>query len=126
MSSVSDKEAFAAELSGLEQVCREYTGLEVAHFYRPPEGRFSEQNLKAASELGYKTIFWSFAYADWDNNKQPSPDHAKKLILDNIHNGAILLLHPTSATNAQILPEVIDTLRQQGYRFGTLEEMTAQ
>ncbi len=126
MSSVSDKEAFAAELSGLEQVCREYTGLEVAHFYRPPEGRFSEQNLKAASELGYKTIFWSFAYADWDNNKQPSPDYAKKLILDNIHNGAILLLHPTSATNAQILPEVIDTLRQQGYRFGTLEEMTAQ
>lgn len=117
-------EALRGELERLETVCLEHTGVEVAHFFRPPEGRFSEQSMQAASALGYKTIFWSFAYADWDNDKQPSPEHAKQLIFDNIHNGAILLLHPTSTTNAAILGEVIDTLHAQGYRFGTLKELT--
>lgn len=126
MSKVTDKQAFADELNKLNTVCLENTGVEVAHFYRPPEGRFSEENLKMASELGYTTVLWSFAYADWDNNKQPSPEYAKKLILDNVHNGEIMLLHPTSATNAAILGEVIDTLREQGYRFGTVEALRAQ
>ena len=79
--------------------------------------------LKTVQGLGYKTVFWSFAYADWDNGKQPSHDHAKRCIFDNIHNGAVLLLHPTSTTNADILSEVIRTLRAEGYRFGTLEEL---
>jgi peptidoglycan-N-acetylmuramic acid deacetylase len=79
-----------------------------------------------AHEAGYYTIFWSFAYADWDNNRQMSHDAAKKMILDNIHNGAILLLHPTSATNAAVLGDVIRELKEQGYRFGTLDELVAQ
>lgn len=113
------------EIEGLEREYRELTGLEMARFFRPPEGRFSEKLLKSVSNMGYTTVFWSFAYADWDNNKQPSEEKAMQCIMDNIHNGAILLLHPTSATNAAVLPRVIDTLRAEGYRFGRLEELCA-
>ena len=75
--------------------------------------------------MGYKTIFWSFAYADWDNNKQPNPEQAKKKIQDHTHNGAVLLLHPTSATNAAILGDLIRQWKAEGYRFGTLDELVA-
>jgi peptidoglycan-N-acetylmuramic acid deacetylase len=73
--------------------------------------------------MGYKTVFWSFGYDDWDNNRQMSLEKAKKKILDNIHNGEIMLLHPTSSTNAAILGDVIRELKAQGYRFGTLDEL---
>lgn len=117
------REEFSAELASLEATAHDVAGVEVAKFYRPPEGKFNEENLAWANELGYKTIFWSFAYADWDNSKQPDPERAKKLILDNIHNGAILLLHPTSKTNADILDSVLTSLENSGYRFGTLDEI---
>ena len=70
-----------------------------------------------------KTIFWSYAYADCDNERQMAPDAAQERILANVHNGAVLLLHPTSATNAAILGEVIHRLKADGYRFGTLDEL---
>ncbi len=124
MTKIHDKGAFAAELSTLEKIYSDKTGKELARYYRPPQGRFSEENLKFAKELGYKTVFWSFAYADWDNDHQMSPVAAQKKILDNVHNGAVLLLHPTSVTNALILRNVIKALRAQGYRFGTLDELT--
>ena len=88
-----------------------------------PEGKFNEMNLKFAESLGYKTVFWSFAYADWDNTKQPSKEYATKKILDNMHNGAVILLHPTSATNAEILGHIVDEMRNAGYEFGTLFEL---
>ena len=125
MTKVTDKTEFASELASLEEVYKKSTGKEMAKYYRPPEGKFNEQSLKYASELGYKTIFWSFAYADWDNSNQPSEEYAKKKILDNTHNGAVILLHPTSETNAKILPELIQEWKNQGYRFGTLDELTA-
>lgn len=117
---------FAKEISSLEEAYKKATGRELYKYYRPPEGRFSEANLKQVSELGYSTIFWSFAYADWDNNNQPSKDAAVKKILENVHNGAVLLLHPTSKTNADILPQIIDSLRADGYRFGRIDELCAQ
>ena len=92
-------------------------------YYRPPEGRLSENNLKILEDMGYKTILWSFAYADWDNNAQMSAEKAKKKLLRGTHNGMILLLHPTSKTNADILGELIDDWKEQGYRFGTLDEL---
>lgn len=119
---LSDEE-FKGELNGLAALCMEKAGIKMAGFYRPPEGRYNERTLRLASELGYKTVFWSFAYADWDNEKQPAADAAMKKILDNVHNGAILLLHPNSETNATILPEIIRTLRAQGYRFASLSEL---
>ena len=82
--------------------------------------------MQYAKDMGYHTIFWSFAYADWDNDRQPSPTAAKQKILDHLHNGAVLLLHPTSATNAQILPSLIRECKAQGYRFGTLDELTGR
>ncbi len=124
MSKVTSKEQFAAELEKLNTVCKETTDVEVAKYYRPPEGRYSELNLRHASELGYKTIFWSFAYADWDNNSQMSADEAAKKVLDGTHNGEVLLLHPTSATNAAILDRLIKAWKADGFRFGTLDELT--
>lgn len=111
-------------LSALEDIYTEKTGLEMAKYFRFPEGKYSEEAIKCVSSLGYKTIFWSFAYADWDNRHQPSAEFAMKKILSNTHNGAVILLHPNSATNAQILPKLIDKWRSMGYEFGTLDELT--
>ena len=124
--SASSKDAFMEELHELERIYRENTGYEMAHYYRPPEGPFSKENLITAEENGYKTIFWSFAYPDWDNERQMSPERAKSIILDNVHNGEVMLLHPTSSTNAAILKDVIRLLKADCYRFGTLDELTAK
>ena len=121
--SYAGKDKIAEELSSLERVCEESTGVKIAPYFRPPEGSFSKEMLESVQSLGYKTVFWSFAYADWDNGKQPAPEAALKLILDHIHNGAVLLLHPTSSTNAAILGQLIAALKVNGYRFGTLEEL---
>ena len=125
MARATDDEA-RREISDLETLFREKTGREMAKYYRPPEGTFSRENLLIAKELGYTTVFWSFAYADWANDKQPSPDSALKKVLDNLHPGAILLLHPTSKTNAAILPRLIDECRSLGYRFASLDELTGR
>ena len=117
-------ETIGAELSRLEEAARASAGVEVAPYFRPPEGTFDAGMLSEVQKMGYKTIFWSFAYADWDNERQPDPAAAKKKILDNIHNGAVILLHPTSATNAAILGDVLRELKAEGYRFGTLDELT--
>ena len=117
-------EDFKTELDRLNTIYKDLTGQEMRKYFRPPEGKFSRQSMKFASELGYKTIFWSFAYADWDNNAQMSPESAKKKIFDNTHNGEIMLLHPTSDTNAIIMQDVIKQLKSEGYRFGTLDELT--
>ncbi len=124
MSKVETFEEFQQELCTLENVYRDHTGKEVSKYFRPPEGRFDVQTLEFAQKMGYNTIFWSFAYADWSNSDQMSHDAAKKKIFDNLHNGAVILLHPTSQTNAEILGDVIDECRSQGYRFGTLDELT--
>lgn len=125
MTKVGSYEEFTAELDRLSSAYKELTGKEMPKYYRPPEGTFDETTMKYAHDAGYKTIFWSFAYADWDNNRQMTPERAKKKILDNVHNGAVMLLHPTSATNAAVLREVIKELKAEGYRFGTLDELTA-
>ena len=116
--------ALTAELTRLEIACREQAGVEVSKYFRPPEGCFDEAMLREACEVGYRTVFWSFAYADWDNSRQPDAAYAKAKILDNLHNGEVMLLHPTSATNADILPEILREIKARGYRFGTLDELT--
>ncbi len=125
MSEKSNSE-FLSELHALEELYESTTGKKMASYYRPPEGTFSRGNLLCAKENGYRTIFWSFAYPDWDNGRQMPPQKAKQIIFDNIHNGEVMLLHPNSSTNAEILGEVIRTLKAEGYRFGTLDELTAK
>ncbi len=125
MTKCASLEEFKTELENLEKIYFETTGQKLSPYYRPPEGKFNETGMKYAQALGYKTVFWSFAYADWDNNRQMSPAEAKKKILSHVHNGEVMLLHPTSATNAAILKDVIRELKQEGYRFGSLDELTA-
>ena len=123
MSAVTDPEVFAKELTGMEELYRQVTGQELAKYYRPPQGLYSAENLKMAQDLGYKTVFWSLAYADWDNNNQPQPEAAIEKLTSRLHPGAVVLLHSTSKTNAEILGELIDRWQEMGYRFGTLDEL---
>ena len=117
-------EEMKANLLRLEAEYEKCTGKKMERIFRFPEGRFSEQTLKTAKELGYTTVFWSLAYADWDNENQPKPDAAKKLLTENIHDGAIILLHPTSGTNAEILGDLIREWKALGYRFGDIRDIT--
>lgn len=119
----ADRSVFETELYGLEKLCKELTGGTMAKLYRPPEGSFSEENMKILKDMGYATVFWSCAYADWDNNKQPSPESAIKKLTERLHNGEILLLHPTSATNVAIMDEFLTKLEAEGYRFGAITEL---
>ena len=123
--SSESEEAIRRDIFSLEEIYRERCGLEMAKYFRFPEGKFSLEALKTVSDMGYKTIFWSFAYCDWDNSKQPSREWAIKNILDNTHPGAVILLHPTSKTNADIMSDLISAWKSMGYTFGTLDELTA-
>ena len=123
MSKLSDKATFSKELTDLEELFRQVTGKELPKYYRPPQGIYSEENLKMAQELGYKTVFWSLAYVDWQNDHQPSAEYAFSKLLPRTHNGAVVLLHSTSATNAEILPQLLEQWKSMGYRFGTLDEL---
>ena len=123
MSKLSDKEAFSKELTDLENLFRETTGKEMPKYYRPPQGTYSADNLKMAQELGYKTVFWSLAYVDWNNDAQPSKELAFSKLLPRTHNGAVVLLHSTSTTNAEILDELLTTWKQQGYTFQAIDKL---
>ena len=123
MSKLTDKESFSQELTDLEKLFLEITGKEMPKYYRPPQGVYSQDNLIMARDLGYKTVFWSLAYVDWNNDKQPTADHAFSKLLPRIHNGAVVLLHSTSQTNAEILDELLTLWEQQGYTFYSIDRL---
>ena len=125
MSKLTEQSAFAKELKDLEILFQEITGKEMPKFYRPPQGLYSEENLQMAKDLGYKTVFWSLAYVDWNNDDQPSREEAFGKLLPRTHPGGVVLLHSTSKTNAEILEELIGKWREEGYVFGTVEELFA-
>ena len=123
MSAITDPAAFAKELQDLEKLYQETTGQELPKYYRPPQGVYSEENLRQAKALGYKTVFWSLAYVDWNNDAQPTKEQAFAKLLPRTHPGAVALLHSTSKTNAAILDELLTKWKEEGYRFGTVEEL---
>ena len=123
MSALTDKDTFTKELVDLEGLFRETTGKDLPKFYRPPQGIYSQENLKLAQELGYKTVFWSLAYADWNNDNQPTKEQAFAKLLPRTHNGAVVLLHSTSQTNAAILDELLTKWENEGYRFETVDKL---
>ena len=123
MSKIADKNVFTQELEAVENLFRDITGKEMPKFYRPPQGIYSEENLTMAKELGYKTVFWSLAYVDWQDDAQPTKEQAFSKLIPRIHNGAVVLLHSTSKTNAEILDELLTRWKEMGYSFGTVEEL---
>ena len=123
MSKISEKSAFSKELTELEKLYKEITGQEMPKYYRPPQGTYSEENLKMAQEMGYKTVFWSLAYVDWNNDAQPTAEQAYSKLLPRIHNGAVVLLHSTSKTNAEILDDLLTKWKAMGYEFKSIEEL---
>ena len=123
MSKISTQEAFAKELSQVEELFKEATGTEMEKYYRPPQGKYNEANLKMAKDMGYKTFFWSLAYVDWYQDQQPSKEEAFEKLLGRIHPGAIVLLHNTSSTNGQILDELLSKWEDMGYTFHPLKEL---
>ena len=123
MSGMTDPAAFARQLEQVEQLYKEITGKEMEKYYRPPRGLYSQENLKMAQDLGYKTVFWSLAYVDWENNRQPTREQAFSKLLPRVHNGAVVLLHSTSETNAEILDELLTKWKEMGYRFASIEEL---
>ena len=124
MSKISDAASFGQEMRSLENLYKETTGQDMTKFYRPPQGKYSESNLKMAQELGYKTFFWSLAYVDWYVDKQPTATEAFNKLLTRIHPGAIVLLHSTSKTNSEILDELLGKWEAMGYTFGTLADLS--
>ena len=122
MSGISSLNDFRKQLEGVENLYKETTGESMTKFYRPPQGIYSTANLSMAKELGYKTFFWSLAYVDWYQDKQPTREEAFDKLLTRIHPGAIVLLHNTSSTNGQILDELLTKWKEMGYTFGTLND----
>ncbi len=126
MSKISTQEAFSEELNRVSALYQETTSQEMVKFYRPPQGKYSTQNLQMAKDLGYQTFFWSLAYVDWYQDQQPTHEEAFKKLTGRIHPGAIVLLHNTSSTNAEILDELLTKWEEMGYSFGSLDQLTSK
>lgn len=123
MSKISDEASFQKEMEDVASLCEEVTGQKMSMYYRPPQGKYSTENLKMAQKMGYHTFFWSLAYVDWYQDKQPSKEEAFSKLLGRIHPGAIVLLHSTSQTNAEILDELLTKWEEMGYTFKPLSEL---
>ena len=123
MSQISSMESFRKELEYVETAYQKTTGKEMTKYYRPPQGKYSTENLRMAKELGYKSFFWSLAYVDWYQDNQPSKEEAFDKLIGRIHPGAIVLLHSTSSTNAEILDELLTKWEEMGYQVRPLKEI---
>lgn len=123
---VDNEEKFNAEITSVATAYEKLTGSPIPKFFRPPMGHYSQKSLAMTKALGYRTIFWSFAYGDWKPEAQPEPSSARKLMLDGLHNGAIYLLHAVSKTNTEVLSDFITEARKMGYTFELLPSEESQ
>ncbi len=125
MDTLAEEAKFREELDLVADKYKEITGQELGRFYRPPQGKYNLNNLATAKKLGYRTIFWSLAYVDWNVDDQPSKEKAFEKLTGRVHPGAVVLLHNTSRTNGEIIDELLTKWEKMGYRFGTLEDLTS-
>ena len=123
MSSIADLDSFRKEVDDVASLYKKITGQEIKKYYRPPQGKYSAKNLEMAKKLGYHTFFWSLAYVDWYEDKQPTKEEAFDKLLKRIHPGAIVLLHSTSKTNGEILDELLTKWEEMGYQFKPLSNL---
>ncbi len=119
MPEVSDSQ-IENEIRKTEKAFLKVTGTQMAKYFRPPSGEYSERTMALTERLGYSTVFWSMAYKDWDVNDQKGPDFAYNYVMQNVHPGAIILLHPVSSSNAQAMDRILKDLKAQGYEFSLL------
>ena len=119
---ISDDE-MVEDIESCQQLITDTVGYEMPKFFRPPSGVYSIRTLEKAQEMGYKTIFWSFAYKDWDTSAQPTVEEAFDMVVDNYHNGCIMLLHAVSEANTNALDDMIKFLKNEGYEFRSLMEL---
>lgn len=126
MSKISDRAAFEKEMADVSELFSKVTGKELSMYYRPPQGKYSTDNLRMAKELGYSTFFWSLAYVDWNQDAQPSHEEAMQKLTTRVHPGAIVLLHSTSRTNGEILDELLTKWEEMGYIFRPLSDFAGQ
>lgn len=115
------EEILKTEVMKLHSTVFEKYGYEMKYI-RPPKGEYSEKSLNFTNELGYRTVMWSFAYDDWDENKQGRTEYGKEKILSNIHPGCVMLLHATSKDNSEILSDVIKEIKKMGYEFRSIDD----
>ena len=123
MMKVNTWEEFSRQLLTVEDRVKEITGTDMPRYYRPPAGAYSEAQLRMADAMGFRTVFWSVAYKDWDTSAQPTHEKAMNYLTTRIHPGAIILLHAVSKTNAEILDQLLTTWKQMGYSFHSLDEL---
>lgn len=116
---IVDLETITAEITGLENKFTQLTGLPLDKYIRPPMGLYSDASLAAAANLGYRTVFWSIAFNDWDPNNQPGAEYSYQHVMDNIHPGAVILLHAVSQSNTEALDRIIKDLKEAGHEFRT-------
>ncbi|MGI8314845.1 delta-lactam-biosynthetic de-N-acetylase [Halobacillus mangrovi] len=117
------KQKMKKELDRVHNSVKKITGQETMTFVRPPRGTFNEQTLKWAKEFGYTHAFWSVAFKDWETNNQKGWEYAYRSVIDQVHPGAVILLHSVSQDNAEALDQLIDELRKRGYHFGSLNDL---
>jgi peptidoglycan-N-acetylmuramic acid deacetylase len=122
MSKIADKSIFEKEMKDVATLYEQITGQKMAMYYRPPQGKYSQANLKMAKELGYSTFFWSLAYVDWQQDSQPSCEEAMRKLTQRVHPGAVVLLHNTSQTNGQIIDRILTEWEKMGYTFRPLAD----
>lgn len=125
MATIAEEAKFKEELDLVAEKYQEITGKELDRYYRPPQGKYHLGNLEMAKKAGYKTIFWSLAYVDWNVDAQPSKEEAFGKLTGRVHPGAVVLLHNTSKTNGEILDELLTKWEEMGYHFDTLEDLTS-
>lgn len=116
-----EDEKVKLEMTQLHTTIYEKFGYEMKYM-RPPKGEFSQRTLQLTQTIGYKTVMWSFAYEDWNENKQPDEQKSKTKIINNLHNGEIMLLHGNSKTNTDLLDSIIKEAKNMGYEFKSLDE----
>lgn len=114
---------FNMEFQETAKAFKDATGKDMPLYFRPPMGKYSEKSLYLTNKLGYKTILWSLAHADWDVKKQPGATKAHDIVMKRVHNGSIILLHAVSQSNTEALDSIIKDLKADGYRFGSLDEL---
>ena len=122
MTAISD-EKIREELRKVKEEYARITGDQTMQYVRPPRGVFSERSLAISYEEGYRNIFWSLAYKDWETNKQKGSQYAYDSIMKQVHPGAILLLHTVSKDNADAIQKVIQDLKKEGYTFKSIDDL---